>query len=492
MSEARSQEPGASSQKEEAEAKMSWPLHQQRNGTPNRAESAGRAILGCLASGLWLLASGSWLLLASGCGPTPAQRIADRAITDYFMGDYDRAEKGLQPLSTKTNEDFVLNNVRLGSVALANYDLDVAEAAFLRAYEVINSVGVNDGGRSIGAAVVDEKIKVWKGEPFERAMANFYLGLVYYMRHDYGNARAALENALFKLRDYGESKDKNDKYRESESNFTLAYLMLGRCYQRLDRPEDAQKAFARAVELRPDLQYAADPRLNEQTNLLLVVDYGHGPLKLTSDDGSLVGFGPTPREEGPIPTPLVTLDGQTLNLSATVRPPIDLLALAQDRKWQSIDTIRAIKSVLGTGLIVGGAAYGIADRHANPYVALGLIAGGIALKAMSQADVRQWEMLPRTVLLIPLQAPPGKHNISVQFPAVPGLMQTWYGLDVPPTGDATYYLRMQRYNPGPFTWPPPKMIPAATPTTDVVPVGKVLDEAADGYAFLGKIFGMSL
>src|SRR5689334_15780408 len=62
----------------------------------------------------WSLACGFWLLLP-GCGPTHEQRIADRAITDYFMGDYDRAQKELTPLSTRTNEDFVLNNVRLGS-----------------------------------------------------------------------------------------------------------------------------------------------------------------------------------------------------------------------------------------------------------------------------------------------------------------------------------------------------------------------------------------
>src|SRR6185436_12119761 len=94
-----------------------------------------------------------------------------------------------------------------GSAALADYNLREAEAAFLRAYEVINSVGVNNGGRTLGAVLVDEKIKVWRGEPFDRAMLNFYLGLVYYMQHDYDNARGAFENALFKLRDYGETKD---------------------------------------------------------------------------------------------------------------------------------------------------------------------------------------------------------------------------------------------------------------------------------------------
>jgi tetratricopeptide (TPR) repeat protein len=391
------------------------------------------------------------LMLVPGC-VTQAQRRANEAVTSYFVGDYRQAENELKPLASKTNEDFVLNNARLGSAALANDDFDTAESAFLRAYEVINSVGVNDGGRSLGAAVVSENLRVWKGEPFERAMVNYYLGLIYYMRHDYGNARAAFENALFKLRDYGEGADRNDQYRQVESDFVLAYLMLGRCYQRLDQPEDARKAFARAVELRPDLSALADIQRNQRSNLLLVVDYGYGPEKRTNSDGTFVGFWPTPRAEGPIPLPSVRMDGQSLDTYGIARPPIDLLALAQDRRWQSIDTIRAIKSVLGTGMIAGGAAYGTIDRRANPYVALGLIAGGIALKATSQADIRQWEMLPRTVFLIPLSVPPGRHTFDVGF-TIPGMHQTWEGFDVPATGEATYYIRMQRYNPGPFTWP---------------------------------------
>ncbi|MDB5356212.1 MAG: hypothetical protein JWN24_2665 [Phycisphaerales bacterium] len=427
------------------------------NGNRNGARRASPFWL--LASGSWLLSPGFWLLfllpLLSGCANQAVQE-ADRGVADYFVGDFAQAEARLRPLAAKTDENFVLNNVRLGSAALVAYDLDTAESAFLRAYEVINSVGVNDGGRSLGAAVVDEKIKVWKGEPFERAMVNTYLGLVYYIRRDYNNARASFENALFKLRDYGEGDNKGDQYRQQESNFALAYLMLGKCYQRLGRPEDAKKAFGRAVELRPYLAPVADFGRNEKSNVLLVIDYGHGPQKARNIDGAFVGFGPTPREEGPIPPPMVMVDGRPVD-PAVGGPPVDLLALAQDRKWQSIDTIRAVKSVLGTGLIAGGAGYAIADRHANPYVALGLIAGGLALKATSQADVRQWEMLPRTTFVIPLTLPPGKHDVSVDFPAVPGLRQDWHGIEVPAEGEATYYFRTQRYNPGPFNWPPASM-----------------------------------
>src|SRR5579864_6166892 len=176
------------------------------------------------------------VLMAAGC-QNAAQQHAEQAVGDYFMGDYASAERLLKPLAEKTDENFVLNNVRLGSAALAAYDLDTAEAAFLRAYEVMNSVGVNDGGRTAGAVLVSENVKVWKGQPFERAMVNFYLGLVYYMRHDYGNARGAFENALFKLRDYGEGDQAGDRYRAVESNFALGYLMLARSYQRLGRAD---------------------------------------------------------------------------------------------------------------------------------------------------------------------------------------------------------------------------------------------------------------
>jgi len=126
----------------------------------------------------------------SHCPPgcvTPEQQAAQQAVVSYAAGDYAGAKKLLLPLSKNTNEDYVLNNARLGSTTLAIYDLDTAESAFLRAYEVMNSLGVNNGGRSAGAVLVDEKIKIWKGEPFERAMANSDLGLVLLHGGDYNN-----------------------------------------------------------------------------------------------------------------------------------------------------------------------------------------------------------------------------------------------------------------------------------------------------------------
>ena len=408
----------------------------------------------------WRLAACLGLLaLSAGCAGNKGHRDGQRAVADYLVGNYGGAVSLLTPLSTKTDENFVLNNLRLGSAALAAYDLDAAESAFLRAYEVLNSVGVNDGGRTLGAVLLSENIRVWRGEPFERAMANFYLGLVYYMQHDYSNARGAFENALFKLRDYGEAKGKDDRYREQESNFALAYLMLAKSYQRLGRDDLASKNFARAVELRPDLKNVADPETNGRSNVLLVIDFGYGPKKITTGDGSIAGFSPTPAQQGPPPPPVVYVDGRRLPVDVLGVPPVDLLALAQDRRWQSLDTIKAIKSVVGSGLIAGGMIYAT-QQNARPEIALATILGGALLKATSQSDVRQWEMLPRTVYLMPLELPPGTHDIAVEFPHVPGVRQEWRGLVAPPgQQEATYYYRMQRYNGGPFNWPPPTIAP---------------------------------
>ena len=420
-----------------------------------RSASLGRAV------GLWalrlghLLVIGAWSLSSVGCA-NQNEITAAKAADAYFAGNYEQSREVLRPLAKITDENFVLNNVRLGYASLPDYRLDEAEAALLNAYEVMNSVGVNDGGRSLGALLVDEKLKIWKGEPFERAMANFYLGVLYTMRQDPDNARAAFENALFKLRDY-ETGAKDDSFKEVQSNFAPAEIMLARTWQRLGRDDLARATFDAVIKRHPHLTAVADFETHQRSNLLLVIDYGVGPRKQTDFDGAIVGFGPPPDVAGMIPEPRVTIDGQPHPIAGLSRPTVDLLALAQDRKWQDIDTFRTIKSGVGTGLIAAGAVWGVkgahesgGDQRRDLIASAALIGAGLILKAASQADVRQWETLPRAVFILPLQVPPGEHDIVIDFPGYGAGSQYWRGLIVPPQGDATYYIRMQRWNAGPF------------------------------------------
>jgi tetratricopeptide (TPR) repeat protein len=406
--------------------------------------------------------SAAALLALSGCTYTGGSPEIARALIDYETGHYASAEQILAPLAEKTDENYVLNNLRLASVALADYDLPLAESAFYKAYEVMNSTGVNDGGRGAAAALIHEKFKIWKGEPFERAMCNFYLGTLYYMRQDYNNARAAFENAIFKLKDYDEIKDHDSPYHEVESDFTGAYVMLGRCYMRLGENDKAADMFNRAARLRPDLQTLAKLDENINTNVLLVVDFGDGPNKVTEYDNSIVTFMPRPQMVGPIPHPRVIVNGKNYNVQGFDRAPVDLLELAQDRKWQDIDTIRVFKSAIGTGLMAAGGyeagraqyRYDNSHRQRDTWAGAALFAAGALLKASSGADIRYWETLPRTTFILPLELRPGQYDITVSFG---GLSQTWRGIIAPEKNDATYYMRIQRFNTPPRNWPPPKL-----------------------------------
>jgi hypothetical protein len=422
-----------------------------------------------------VIASALSLVVLGGC-TSKATRQGQGAIRSYYNGDFVGAAGALRPLADETNEDFVLNNVRLGSVALTNYTFDEAEAAFLKAYEVMNSVGVNNGGRTLGAVMVSESLRVWKGQPFDRAMVNFYLGLIYYARRDYDNARAAFENSLFKLREYGEEK-KEDKYREVESKFVLGYLMLAKSWQRLGREDLAEANFRRVRELRPDLAMTADPGLNARSNFLLVVDTGYGPSIATDFDGAIAGFTPTPAQAGPIACPTVYVDGRALaDNNQVVRPTVDMLAIAQDRVWQSIDTLRTIKSAVGTGLIAAGAfegvrgAYGSGSAQRRDLIAsAALVGAGLLLKATSQADTRVWELLPRTTFVIPMYLEPGMHDLRIQLPT--GVSQTWRDVQLAPgSEETTFYVRLLPWRDGPFQWPPPYLATPDLTTPTSAPV----------------------
>jgi tetratricopeptide (TPR) repeat protein len=401
-----------------------------------------RARTGVRGITLMLLAA-AFLFFGTACQETPHQ--VKNAVELYYGGNFPAAANTMRPLAGKKDESFVLNNCRFGSCALAAGDLPDAEEAFMEAYTVINSVKTNDGGRALGASLVFEGVKVWKGEPFERAMAFYYLGLVSLIKGDYDNARAAFNNSLFKLRDYAHDHDSTptaDKYTPYESNFALGYFGVGLCYTKMGDPQQAKANFDRAVQLQPSIAPLVQAALNPNTNTWLFVDYGQGPRRAPKGwYNEESAFGPTPAEVGPIPPTQAWVDGHAVGQDA--RPGVDTLAMAQDQKWQDIDTIRKTKAVLGTGAMVGGAglaAYG-ADRHntGETLAGLGIMALGAALAASSQADLRYWEMLPRTVIVVPVALNPGEHTIQV---AVGGSTMAPFKVAIKPQGDNFYYIRL--------------------------------------------------
>lgn len=382
---------------------------------------------------------------AAGCNSTP-QHIKQATVL-YYVGDYQGAERLIQPDTVKKNEGFVLNNCRFGSAALAAGNLEAAQQAFMAAYEVINSVKTNDGGRTLGATLVFEGVKVWKGEPFERAMAHYYLGLTMLIQGDYENARAAFRNSLFKLREYAkdqEGKPEADQYQQFESNFALGYFGLGFCYLRTHQPDLAEANFKEALKRQPSLSQVVEAVKRADTNTLIFVDYGQGPKREGKGwYNEESAFGPTPAEVGPVPPLNVAVDGR-IATQGIHYDMVDTLAMAQDQRWQDIDTIRKTKAVIGTGAMAAGAgltAYGADQRDTGMALAgVGTLLAGAALAASSQADLRYWEMLPRTVYVVPLALPPGEHTLQVN---ANGSTSAAFRAPIKAQGDTVLYVRLK-------------------------------------------------
>src|SRR5437868_5605666 len=92
-----------------------------------------------------------------GCSQTGRQER--NAIGEFNAGNYAGATELLRGPAAKKDENYVLNNCRLGASALAAGDLETSEASFFSAYQVINSGDTNDAGRAMQATVVFEGIK---------------------------------------------------------------------------------------------------------------------------------------------------------------------------------------------------------------------------------------------------------------------------------------------------------------------------------------------
>src|ERR1043166_8279212 len=174
------------------------------------------------------------------------------------------------------NEALVLNV--LAQCELLQGDADAAWRHFGTAARIMGNWDVS-GGEEFAAIAGSESSKGYTGDPYEKAMNAFYLGMCYLWRGDPDNARASFKKGI--LAD-GESSD--EKY---QADFTLLFWLAGRMSRRMGLPEDAAgfydearkaDAFAREHGSRGD---SPNPLLQEpgRGNLMVLFECGLGPEK---------------------------------------------------------------------------------------------------------------------------------------------------------------------------------------------------------------------
>jgi tetratricopeptide (TPR) repeat protein len=402
----------------------------------------------------------------SGCDAAP-RASASHA---YYRHDYPAARDALRrPAADRAHVDVVLDNLRLGMACLADGDYDEAERSLLRAYEYLVSGSVNAPDREVGSVLLHEGVTVWKGEPYEQAMAFYYVAALYMLRGDWENARAAAANSLFALRDFGDpdasprdmgqlardaaEADKAGRadylstgYKLVESQFALGYLLAATADALMNRPHPAARLFDHVRRLRPDLDPLASTLQHLRYDTLLLVDVGFGPRKQAyGPDDALIRFTPDGRSAAPLK--LHVSIGGKLTEHAGASPAVDLWTLSQNPKWWSLENVRQAKSTIGSVLLFGGMGAAVIGSQARSKEAalagIGAAALGALMKAGSRADTRHLETLPRCAFLVPLNLGPGSHDVSLRFEGDGGADGTWHDLAAGAQGrPRVYYLRM--------------------------------------------------
>ena len=319
------------------------------------------------------------------------------------------------------DKDRVLHDYRLGASALRAGRYDEAKARLDDAILRIGGIITNDEQAAKARGLFNaESSKPFIGEPYERVMAYYYRGILYWRDGQPDNARAC-----FRSGQVIDSDPVNEKY---DADYVLLDYLEGLASVKLQA--DGADAWARA-------QAHAGQRLqlapyNAGANVLIFAEFGYGPRKYAGGQyGEQLRFRV---EDSPSRSARLVLDQGRRIIPLPVYD--DLGYQAATRGGRVMDHILGNKAVFKAGANVAGdlALFGaiVASQEArrkewrgqdgsganNLALGLGLLGviGKVAAAAtQAQADTRQWNNLPQRLSFAALKLPPGEHFGRLEF-----------------------------------------------------------------------------
>jgi hypothetical protein len=274
-------------------------------------------------------------------------------------------------------------------------DVAAAHRYFREAYDDLEDLSATHG-ETVAATVGPERTKRWKGDPYERVMNAYYLGVTYWLRGEVDNAAASFKAGLL--------RDADSAQGWAQSDFALLDLLLGMAQKDARHEDRGAFALKRAQELVP----ALDAAKAADANVLVVIDAGLVAQKVARGaHGSQAGFRP---RDYAVRGAAVTAGGAELGRSVQAA---DLLVQATTRGRKTLDDVNTGKAVVKDAAVVtGGVLLGRADEGREAAVGAAILAAGLLLPA--EADVRQWDTLPGEVHVFVAKLAPGRHTIRVE------------------------------------------------------------------------------
>jgi len=342
--------------------------------------------------------------------------------------------------------DQVLWQYRTGLAALRRGQYDLAKRYLDEAIARISNIyGKDESASKARGYFAAEAKKTFIGEPYERAMAYFYRGILYWKDGEPDNARACFRS--------GQLMDSDTEEKSYSGDYVLLDYLDGYITGRLggDGSDAIKRAQAAARLWKP-------PEFSPKANVMVFVDYGPGPKKFAT---------------GPYGEELRVSGGASQVRSAVVKvgelsgkavPYDDLYFQATTRGGRVMDHVLGNKAVFktatdtaGNAAILSGAVLGTTRQREAQIAGLALVGAGLVRKMFSaaatpEADLRMWDNLPLYLSFVALELPPGPHTLSVEFRdgtdrVLAGLTKV-VTLNVPAgAGDKVVYLSDQSITP---------------------------------------------
>ena len=335
--------------------------------------------------------------------PVPPEMQAAAAVFAEKMSSTELRPL-FQRLYIEGERNATLNFQRIGMAALSLGDIDLAEKAFDAAVTRIDLIYAdNPEAQKAKSLWTAEKIKDYKGEPYERAMAHFYRGLVYAAKNDFQNARA-----MFKQADYQDTVAELEQY---AGDFGLMPYMAGWASY-CDGNSGMAKDFLQQA-IKGDSNFST---LRVDQPVLVLFESGRSPYKYGGGKASEIlkwqshDLPAQTAKNACTTTTSSSSDGCAVNsfvvgadlgFQATTRGgrPIDGVLNGKASFKDGAQGVATVASAVGEFGLLAAAATGNRDAAGIGMLGLfaGLVAQSVANATQAQADIREWEQLPATV-----------------------------------------------------------------------------------------------
>ena len=354
-------------------------------------------LLGLVVLTVWAVAN------LSGCAATDrrglaAERKRVHAADAYLQDKPRQLHPRYRPVATQGRQNRVLNLMEAGLAALDTGHLDLAKRSFDEVLNGIETVFADSKqaakARSLWRA---EQSKVFKGEPYERAMAYYYRGLLYMHDGDYENARACFKGGVL--------QDAFAEEKQNRCDFALLIFLQGWASQCLGDTALADEAYAEVKLLRPDFK---TPTPGD--NVLLLAETGRSPQKVVSGPGGAElryrrGEGFAERRVrvaiGSDHHDMYPMEDIYWQASTRGGRPVEKILKGQVVFKERHETLGTALTTIGMGTIAAGSERGNRDSDMQEIgaivAAVGIVNIATASAVHAQADTRYWDNLPDAV-----------------------------------------------------------------------------------------------